>query len=358
MSEDTGAAVSRGTDTVEPGDVRVRRALLSVSDKRGLVDFARGLAALGVELLSTGGTARALRRQPASRYRVDQRPHRLSRDHGRPRQDAAPQGPRRHPRAAATTPRTCAALDEHGIAPIDLVVVNLYPFEATVARPRRRRATRRSRTSTSAARRMVRAAAKNHAVRRRGHRPGRLRARARGAASRGRRDRCETRGTLAREGLRAHRALRRARSRSWLSPSEQPRRRDAFPDARRACAKVAGRCATARTRTSAPRSTASWRRLHGRPRRAQQLHGKELSYNNLARPRRRAGELRRVRRRPAVRRSSSTTTPAAWRSAATLAEASSGAARRPASRLRRRSRLQPAGRRATAERLAPSSSSR
>ena len=44
----------------EPGAVRVRRALLSVSDKRGLVDFARGLAELGVEMVSTGGTAREL----------------------------------------------------------------------------------------------------------------------------------------------------------------------------------------------------------------------------------------------------------------------------------------------------------
>ena len=44
----------------EPGAVRVRRALLSVSDKRGIVDFARGLAELGIELISTGGTAREL----------------------------------------------------------------------------------------------------------------------------------------------------------------------------------------------------------------------------------------------------------------------------------------------------------
>src|SRR6187399_1080692 len=50
----------RGTDLTAPGDVRIRRALLSVSDKRGLVDFARGLAKLGVEIVSTGGTAREL----------------------------------------------------------------------------------------------------------------------------------------------------------------------------------------------------------------------------------------------------------------------------------------------------------
>src|SRR5688572_33126631 len=45
---------------VQAGDVQVRRALLSVSDKRGLVDFARGLAQIGVEIVSTGGTAREL----------------------------------------------------------------------------------------------------------------------------------------------------------------------------------------------------------------------------------------------------------------------------------------------------------
>src|SRR3954470_1750701 len=47
-------------EVVEPGEVRVKRALLTVSDKRGLVDFARGLADLGIEIVSTGGTAREL----------------------------------------------------------------------------------------------------------------------------------------------------------------------------------------------------------------------------------------------------------------------------------------------------------
>src|ERR671914_2139076 len=53
-------ATAEGTGVTAPGEVRVRRALLSVSDKRGLVDFARGLAQLGVEIISTGGTAREL----------------------------------------------------------------------------------------------------------------------------------------------------------------------------------------------------------------------------------------------------------------------------------------------------------
>src|ERR671939_864054 len=50
----------RSTEVTQPGAVRVRRALLTVSDKRGLVEFARGLAELGVEIVSTGGTARQL----------------------------------------------------------------------------------------------------------------------------------------------------------------------------------------------------------------------------------------------------------------------------------------------------------
>src|SRR5436305_13704503 len=50
----------RAAEVTQPGAVRGRRALLSVSDKRGLVDFARGLAELGIEIVSTGGTAREL----------------------------------------------------------------------------------------------------------------------------------------------------------------------------------------------------------------------------------------------------------------------------------------------------------
>ena len=53
-------AETQAPGVVQPGEVQVRRALLSVSDKRGLVDFARGLAELGVEIVSTGGTAREL----------------------------------------------------------------------------------------------------------------------------------------------------------------------------------------------------------------------------------------------------------------------------------------------------------
>jgi phosphoribosylaminoimidazolecarboxamide formyltransferase/IMP cyclohydrolase len=108
------------------------RALLSVSDKSGLLDLARGLHALGWELLSTGGTARALRdadvpvRDVAD---VTQFPEMLD---GRVKT--------LHPAvhggllARRDLSEHMAAIAEHGIAPIDLVVVNLYPFRQTAAR--------------------------------------------------------------------------------------------------------------------------------------------------------------------------------------------------------------------------------
>ena len=109
-----------------------RRALLSVSDKSGLVDFARGLTALGVELVSTGGTARHLRAaglDVVSVSTVTGFPEILD---GRVKT--------LHPRIHAglladrEKPEHLAALEEHGIERIDLVVVNLYPFRETVAR--------------------------------------------------------------------------------------------------------------------------------------------------------------------------------------------------------------------------------
>jgi phosphoribosylaminoimidazolecarboxamide formyltransferase/IMP cyclohydrolase len=111
----------------------IRRALLSVSDKTGLVDLARGLAGLGVELLSTGGTARALTAAGLSVREVADVtgfPEMLD---GRVKT--------LHPAihggilARRDLPSHEEALVRHGIGPIDLVAVNLYPFEATVAQP-------------------------------------------------------------------------------------------------------------------------------------------------------------------------------------------------------------------------------
>ena len=147
----------------QPGDVRVRRALLSVSDKRGIVDFARGLAELGVELVSTGGTARELR-EAGLEVRADRGLHRLPGDHGRPRQDAAPEALRRRCSRCATTPSTWSPPSEHGIEFVDLVCVNLYPFERTAARARRRPTHEVIENIDIGGPTMIRAAAKNFAL--------------------------------------------------------------------------------------------------------------------------------------------------------------------------------------------------
>src|SRR5215207_4282493 len=110
----------------------IRRALLSVSDKAGLVAFARALREFGVELLSTGGTAKALREAGLEVRDVSDVtgfPEMLD---GRVKT--------LHPLihggilAVRDNPEHARALEEHGIGPIDMVVVNLYPFEQTVAR--------------------------------------------------------------------------------------------------------------------------------------------------------------------------------------------------------------------------------
>ena len=108
-------------------------ALLSVSDKRGLVPFAQGLVRLGFQLLSTGGTLEALKAAgvPATQ---GLRAHPEPRDPRRPGEDAPPAHPRRHPRPARRWPSDRAEMEAHGIGPISLVAVNLYPFRETVAK--------------------------------------------------------------------------------------------------------------------------------------------------------------------------------------------------------------------------------
>jgi phosphoribosylaminoimidazolecarboxamide formyltransferase/IMP cyclohydrolase len=110
----------------------IKRALISLSDKTGIVDFARELYSFGVEILSTGGTAALLRRE------------------GLPVRDVADftgfpemldgRVKTLHPKihggllALRDNPEHVATMEKYGIDPIDMVVVNLYPFEATVAR--------------------------------------------------------------------------------------------------------------------------------------------------------------------------------------------------------------------------------
>ncbi|MCR2832371.1 bifunctional phosphoribosylaminoimidazolecarboxamide formyltransferase/IMP cyclohydrolase [Parerythrobacter lacustris] len=113
-------------------DVAIKRALLSVSDKSGLVELGQALAARGVELVSTGGTARALREAGLEVRDVSELTGFPEMMDGRVKT--------LHPMvhggllAVRDNPDHAAAMDKHAIGAIDLVVVNLYPFEATVMR--------------------------------------------------------------------------------------------------------------------------------------------------------------------------------------------------------------------------------
>ena len=113
------------------GLVPVRRALLSVSDKTGLVDFARALAVLGVELVSTGGTHAHLRGAGLAVREVSDVTGFPEIMDGR----VKTLHPRIHGGLLGRAGIDDAVMAEHGIAPIDLVVVNLYPFAATIAKP-------------------------------------------------------------------------------------------------------------------------------------------------------------------------------------------------------------------------------
>ena len=113
--------------------MNVRRALISVSDKAGVAEFARALAGLGVQILSTGGTAKLLEKEGLRVTEVAAHtgfPEMLD---GRVKT--------LHPKihggilARRDSREHMAAIEKAGIAPIDLIVVNLYPFEATVADP-------------------------------------------------------------------------------------------------------------------------------------------------------------------------------------------------------------------------------
>src|SRR5690348_13982283 len=111
---------------------RITRALISVSDKTGLAEFASGLASHGVELVSTGGTAKALKDAGLQVRDVSELTGFPEMMDGRVKT--------LHPKvhggllAIRDNKDHAAALAAHGIAPIDLLVVNLYPFEETVAK--------------------------------------------------------------------------------------------------------------------------------------------------------------------------------------------------------------------------------
>src|SRR3954452_9045180 len=131
MADPVTAGEGREPSTAADGTIRARRALLSVSDKTGIVDFARGLARLGVEIVSTGGTAVALRDAELEVLDVAELTGSPEILDGRvktlhPRLHAALLARRDDPEHGAT-------LEREGIEPIDLVRVNLHPFGKATA---------------------------------------------------------------------------------------------------------------------------------------------------------------------------------------------------------------------------------
>ncbi len=128
----TSTPQDTGIEPSAPGDVRIRRALVSVSDKAGIVDFARGLEELGVEIVSTGGTARELSGAGIATRDIEDFTGFPEMMDGRVKT--------LHPRLYAgllarrdNDDHLKAAAKQH-IEQVDLVCVNLYPFEQTVAR--------------------------------------------------------------------------------------------------------------------------------------------------------------------------------------------------------------------------------
>lgn len=140
-------------------NVTIKRALLSVSDKSGLADLGKALAARGVELVSTGGTAKALREAGLTVKDISELTGFPEMMDGRVKT--------LHPvvhgglLAVRDNPEHAASMTEHGIGAIDLVVVNLYPFEATVAKGAERDEVIENIDIGGPS--MVRSSAKNHA---------------------------------------------------------------------------------------------------------------------------------------------------------------------------------------------------
>ena len=120
------------TEKQDAGLRKIRRALISVSDKTGVVDFAQELKSFGVEIISTGGTAKTLREAGIDVLDVADITGFPEMMDGRVKT--------LHPKvhgallALRENPEHVAAMQNHGIEPIDMVIVNLYPFEQTVAR--------------------------------------------------------------------------------------------------------------------------------------------------------------------------------------------------------------------------------
>ena len=190
---------------VASGDVQVARALLSVSDKTGIVEFARGLAELGIEIVSTGGTAGELADAGLEVRSISDLTGFPEIMDGRVKT--------LHPKlyggllALRDDPAHMRAAEEHDVEFVDLVCVNLYPFERTAAR-RGVGDPEVIENIDIGGPTMIRAAAKNFAVRRAGRQPRELRRGARRAARVRPPAVADDARDPRRRGVRLHRALR------------------------------------------------------------------------------------------------------------------------------------------------------
>ena len=137
--------------------VQIRRALISVSDKAGIAEFARSLTSLGVEILSTGGTYKLLIENGIPAIEVSDYTQFPEMMDGR----VKTLHPKVHGGILGRRGKDDAIMDKHDIKPIDMVIVNLYPFEATVANPDCDLPTAIENIDIGGPT-MVRAAAKNH----------------------------------------------------------------------------------------------------------------------------------------------------------------------------------------------------
>jgi AICAR transformylase/IMP cyclohydrolase PurH len=277
--------------------MKIRQALISLSNKNGALEFAQGLVAHGVKLLSTGGTAKMLRDAGSASHR-GRRLHGLPGNARRPRQDPASEGTRRHP-GAPRSARAPGDLERHGIPTIDLVCVNLYPFRETIAKAGVTLAEAIENIDIGGPA-MLRSSAKNYTgvavVTDPDDYPALLAEMAAndGELSLGHALRA------GQEGLRAHRALRRGDRQLADFARRKRTSRGPFPSTCNSLSIASRRCVTARIRTSRPPSTAIPTPFRGFDRQLPAVAGQGTLVQQHRRRRRRLGVRQDLRRpRPA-----------------------------------------------------------
>ena len=258
--------------------IRIQRALLSVSDKTGVVDFAKALASHGVELLSTGGTAKLLASAGLPVVEVG--------DYTGFPEMMAGRVKTLHPKvhggilARRDLPEHAAAMRQHGIPPIDLVVVNLYPFAQAVAKPGCSMEDAIENIDIGGPT-MVRAAAKNHAFVAIVTDPADYAPLAKKLAAGGGKLGFADRYALAAKAF-SHTAEYDGMISSWLTARDEKGAARAFPDRLNLSFRLAQTLRYGENPHQAAAFYVEGEPARGTLSRFRQLQGKELSYNNIA----------------------------------------------------------------------------